>query len=299
MKHEIRIEEESQIRLLGPVLVATDLGPGSDEVLRQGHTLANALGGLLHVCHVLPDLLTVRMLFPQVQARDDAAVHDLEQHAGDLVRISVERVTARSPHEFRAAIVSGSPHSGILRHAETMGAGVIVVGAGSVAERVVRYARCPVLVARPSAPGAVLAATDFSDSALPAVAAGAAEAHRRRVGFAVLHSLDFGPIMTETYGGAFAMVPPLQPEERARLRAETLQALQRALTHVGAEGATIVTDGAPGTAIIEAARTLPAELVVVGTIGRTGLSRFALGSVAEAVVRRAPCSTLVMRLHAT
>ena len=51
MKHEIRIEEESQIvRLLGPVLVATDLGPGSDEPLRQGHALANALGGLLHVC---------------------------------------------------------------------------------------------------------------------------------------------------------------------------------------------------------------------------------------------------------
>ena len=85
-----------------------------------------------------------------------------------------------------------------------------------------RYARSPVLVARPSSPGVVLAATDFSDSALPAVAAGAAEAHRRRVGFAVLHSLDFDPIMTETYGGAFAMVPPLKPEERARLRAETL-----------------------------------------------------------------------------
>ena len=47
-----------------------------------------------------------------------------------------------------------------------------------------------------------------------------------------------------------------------------------------------MTDGPPATAILETARTLPAELVVVGTIGRTGLSRFALGSVAEAVVRR-------------
>jgi nucleotide-binding universal stress UspA family protein len=118
------------------------------------------------------------------------------------------------------------------------------------------------------------------------------------VAFAVLHSLDLEPVMMGTYGGAYAMVPPLKPEERARLRAETLKALQRALAHVGAEGATIVTDGAPATAILETARTLPAELVVVGTIGRTGLSRFALGSVAEAVVRRAPCSTLVMRLHA-
>ena len=298
MEHESRIEEQSRIvRLGGPVLVATDLAPGSDEALRQGHALANALGGLLHVCHVMPDLLTVRMLFPQVQQRDDAAVQDLERHAGDLVRDSVERLTARSPREFRATIESGSPHSGILRQAETIGAGVIVVGAGSVAERVVRYARSPVLVVRPSSPGVVLAATDFSDSALPAVAAGAAEAKRRRVGFAVLHSLDFEPVMMTTYGGAYAMVPPLKPEERARFRAETMQALQRALALVGAEGATIVTDGAPGTAILETARTLPAELVVVGTIGRTGVSRLALGSVAEAVVRWAPCSTLVMRLH--
>jgi nucleotide-binding universal stress UspA family protein len=300
MEYESRIEEQSRIvGLRGPVLVATDLGPGSDEALRQGHALANGLGGPLHVCHVMPDLLTVRMLFPQVQQRDDAAVQDLERHAGDLVRVSVERLTGRSPREFRAVIESGSPHSGILRHAETMGAGVIVVGAGSVAERVVRYARSPVLVARPCSPGVVLAATDFSDSALPAVAAGAAEANRRGVGFAVLHSLDFEPVMMETYGGAYAIVPPLvSSEERARFRAETLQALQRALALVGAEGAAIVTDGAPGTVILEAARTLPAELVVVGTTGRTGLSRLALGSVAEAVVRWAPCSILVMRRRA-
>ena len=299
MEEQARIEEESRIvPLLGPVLVATDLGPGSDEALRQGHALANALGGLLHVCHVMPDLRTVRMLFPQVQPRDDAAVQDLEHHAGDLVRLSVENLTGRAAREFRAAVVSGSAHSGILRHAETVGAGVIVVGAGNVAERVVRQARCPVLVARPSSPGVVLAATDFSDSALPAVAAGAAEASRRRVGFAVLHSLDFEPVVMGSYGGAYAIVPPFTPVDRARFREETRKALQRALAHVGAEGTTIVTDGAPATAILEAARTLPAELVVVGTIGRTGLSRFALGSVAEAVVRRAPCSTLVTRLHA-
>ena len=299
MRHEGRIEEQSRtVPLSGPVLVATDLRPGSDEALRQGHALASALEGPLHVCHVMPDLLTVRMLFPQVQQRDDAAVQDLEQHAADLVRVSVERLTGRPPRDFRAAVVSGSPHSGILRHAETMEAGIVVVGAGNVAERVVRHARSPVLVARASPRGVVLAATDFSDSALPAVAAGAAEASRRRVGFAVLHSLDFEPVMMGTYGGAYAMVPPFTPVDRARFREETRTALQRALALVGAEGATIVTDGAPATAILETARTLPAELVVVGTIGRTGLSRLALGSVAEAVVRRAPCSTLVIRLHA-
>jgi nucleotide-binding universal stress UspA family protein len=47
---------------------------------------------------------------------------------------------------------------------------------------------------------------------------------------------------------------------------------------------------------VEAAAKLDAELIVVGTAGRTGLDRFMLGSVAEAVVRTAPCSVLVVRL---
>jgi nucleotide-binding universal stress UspA family protein len=93
------------------------------------------------------------------------------------------------------------------------------------------------------------------------------------------------------------MVPPLRPEELTRFRAESLAQLQRALESVRGTGDTIVAEGPPGPVIIESASTLRAELVVVGTVGRTGLSRLALGSVAEAVVRSAPCSTLVMRLH--
>jgi len=286
-------------RLTGPVLVATDLTPVSDEALRQGDALARTLGGPLHVCHVVPDLLTVRMLFPQDQRRDDAFVRELEHHAVDLVQASIAKHTARPRAEVRIGIESGSPHSGILRRAETMAAGVIVVGPGNVAERVVRHAPCPVLVARPSRRGAVLAATDFSDFALPAMTAGAAEAVRRGVALVVLHSIDLGPVTAMTAGGAYPMIPPIGAREdlRVRLRAETLHRLRRGLDSVGAKGETIVADDAPGEAIVAAARTLPAELVVVGTIGRTGLRRLALGSVAEAVVRSAPCSVLVMRLH--
>jgi nucleotide-binding universal stress UspA family protein len=283
--------------LSGPVLVATDLTPASDEALEQADSLARALRAPLHVCHVMPDLLTVRMLFPQAQQRDDSVVQDLERHAGDLVEVSMAKLTGRSPNDYRLGIEVGSPHTGILRHAETMETGVVVVGPGRVAERVVRHAHCPVLVARPSLPGVVLAATDFSDSAFPAVSAGAAEAARRGVAFAVLHSLELGLLAATTYGGAYAMVPPLRPHEQARLRAETEESLRHALERVRAKAEIIVADGEPGPAIIDAARALPAELVVVGTVGRSGLSRLALGSVAEAVVRSAPCSTLVMRLH--
>ncbi len=57
----------------------------------------------------------------------------------------------------------------------------------------------------------------------------------------------------------------------------------------------IVTVGDPLFAIVEYARTEHVDLIVMGTHGRTGLSHLFLGSVAERVVRAAPCPVLTVR----
>jgi nucleotide-binding universal stress UspA family protein len=53
--------------------------------------------------------------------------------------------------------------------------------------------------------------------------------------------------------------------------------------------------GAPWHEIVEFSRRGSYDLIVVGTRGRTGLARALLGSVAEKVVRHAPCAVLVVR----
>jgi universal stress protein A len=53
--------------------------------------------------------------------------------------------------------------------------------------------------------------------------------------------------------------------------------------------------GAPDGAIVDAAQSLPADLIVISTHGHTGLKHVFLGSVAEHVVRNAPCPVLVVR----
>jgi nucleotide-binding universal stress UspA family protein len=58
---------------------------------------------------------------------------------------------------------------------------------------------------------------------------------------------------------------------------------------------TLVRTGSAAIEIIEAAKSLPADLIVISTHGRTGLKHVWLGSVAEHVVRRAPCPVLVVR----
>ena len=53
--------------------------------------------------------------------------------------------------------------------------------------------------------------------------------------------------------------------------------------------------GDPASEIVRVAKEEHPELIVLGTHGRTGLSRILMGSVAEAVVRHAPCPVLIYR----
>ncbi|MGH7172393.1 MAG: universal stress protein [Gemmataceae bacterium] len=57
-----------------------------------------------------------------------------------------------------------------------------------------------------------------------------------------------------------------------------------------------VGEGDPAEEIFRAAQDLKADLIVMGTHGRTGLSRLLMGSVAEQVVRKAPCPVLTVRI---
>jgi len=59
---------------------------------------------------------------------------------------------------------------------------------------------------------------------------------------------------------------------------------------------TDVLEGHPCDRIVDTAREWKADLIIVGSHGRKGLSRFTLGSVSAAVVALAPCSVLVVRL---
>ena len=56
-----------------------------------------------------------------------------------------------------------------------------------------------------------------------------------------------------------------------------------------------VAEGEPAAEVIRQARLLGANLIVMGTHGRTGLGRLLMGSVAEAVLRRAPCPVLTLK----
>jgi nucleotide-binding universal stress UspA family protein len=134
----------------------------------------------------------------------------------------------------------------------------------------------------------VLVATDLSEPALAAVRAGRALAARFGARVRLLHAQI--PILA-----AEGLSPEVaEVEQRLRIDHERrLDALRGTeLAGITSE-ARVVMDPSPAAAIVDACAD--ADLCVVGTHGRTGAARFFLGSVAERVVRHAPCDVLVAR----
>jgi nucleotide-binding universal stress UspA family protein len=259
---------------------------------------------------VLPVLYDMQPLFPQYQ---QAAMLEIAKQESDVRAALARHESQSAPEGTELFVEKGSPYAEICKRAESWGADRIVVGShgrdglarvllGSVAERVARHAHCSVLVARPSpASGIVLAASDLSDPSMPALAAGAAEAKRRSVRLVAVTAVDFWVGGWASAAGApFGIATALPPVEvQEEVRSATGDRLRQAMQSVGADGDARVLDGSPAAAIAQTAEDLGAELVVVGTRGRTGLARLALGSVAERVIRSVGCSVLVVRLGET
>lgn len=269
------------------ILVVTDLGAAGSEAVRAGAQRAAATGAALAVLHVMPSVE------PTALAAHEAAV--MAQVRAALGR----HVTQFARHAHATEFVrSGGVADQALALAQGWEADLIVTGApedGAVdTVRLVRHALVPVLVARASDDaGPVIACTDFSDPALPAVQAAADEARRTGARLHVLHA--FEPIPAAIVGieghGIVATAAWI-----ASRRADAEARLARALADTGVDGDYAALEGAVATTLLGTARARGARLLVLGTVGRTGLTRFLLGRVAETVTRDATCPTLIVRL---
>lgn len=167
------------------------------------------------------------------------------------------------------------------------GLGHVVLG--SVAENVVRNAPCSVLVTHGSAMTFkhLLCPTDFSECSRVAVDTAAALARPLNAELTLLHIVDMGEISRSLDSVA----------EIERRSTETLEHLAGELRGKGAVSVTTRSQiGTPETEVVAFLASDPTiDLVVVGSHGRTGIRRAIFGSVAEKIVRQAPCSVFVAR----
>lgn len=291
------------------VLVAIDFSPPAEAALTYGRALAEHHGATLHVLHVLENSFL------------NATVVDPTRLEAAALRRMRERLTDRGRVTARATVDrSGAPADAIVTYARLHDIDLIVTGThgrtgmahvlmGSVAEQVVRTAPCPVLTVRQRERdfvrveentmillNRILVATDFGEAADAALTYGRALARAFDATLHVLHVADnvyMRNLGGEAYVGPLpgALQRDVDAEARRRLHELTVDDDVSPLPTVPA----LRTSTAPALEIAAYATEHDIDLIVIGTHGRGAIGHLLMGSVAERVVRIAPCPVLTVR----
>ncbi|MDQ7820337.1 MAG: universal stress protein [Armatimonadota bacterium] len=139
----------------------------------------------------------------------------------------------------------------------------------------------------------ILAATDFSPGAERALLWARTLADAFGAELVILHVLDLSLAGAAGLPTELAAMPAVG-QLMDRLRSEASSEMTKlAARHPRAR--TLLREGSPRTTILDVAREVGADLIVVGTHGRTGLAHVFFGSVAEHVVRHSPVPVLTVR----
>lgn len=175
------------------ILVPTDFGPTSGLALRYGRELARTFGSSLHVMHAISDLITLNTLPPTYVT--DIAGLQREREVAARERLAAELSSGPGANGIKTTTVvelAPSPAAAIVSYADEHGIDLIVMGThgrgavahlllGSVAEKVVRGAHCPVLTVRqPERDWRGLPAARRARRRKPVRASGAKSGSRRR-----------------------------------------------------------------------------------------------------------------------
>ena len=140
----------------------------------------------------------------------------------------------------------------------------------------------------------ILHPTDFSPASRAAFARAVAEARTNKAELLIVHVLSpVTPFVGDEY-----MSPQTYTEVQRSMQAYGQKQLDRLVAKAKTAGArvrSLLLEGTTADAIVRTARSKRADVIVMGTHGRTGLGRLLMGSVAQRVVGTASCPVLTVR----
>lgn len=275
------------------ILVATDLSTRSGQAIHRGVVLAQQFDAMLEVTTMVEELF----------------FEDVTQQKIDLAERALAAQVAAVPDSSDVKVTRhvgvGADYEKIIRRAEEIEADLIVVGPhrhnapemffGTTAERVVRHGTRPVLVARAPVSGPYgngLVASDLSAQAEAAMVMAASVLPKGKM--SILHAVQ------RTFGGFLddATQAELVSQDITRARTTIERKAKDISTRMGetAPGMEILLPEGPAPETVSAAvAELKADLLVMGTHGRSGVARAVLGSLAGHFLASSPIDVLSVR----
>lgn len=291
----------------GDRIASGELGPDAQAALLQVEELARATGAKIALCAVLE---ISEQAFHLLQVDRAHAVRTVE----DVAKKTLEDIAAglrSTGSEVTTVVRFGEAWEELSREASSGKHDLVLVGThvrsavarmlfGSTSRKLMRACPVPVWVAKPGEIREVreiAVATDFSEAAFAAVQAAVGVAQALQAKLFVIHALEF-PF--ESYMRTAGVSEDemkkartqLYAEARERLEAEMMRTDARALTYgVKLE----IVEGTPDTAVPEFVTKNEVDLLVMGTVGRSGLTGVLLGNTAERMLAHLHSSLLAIK----
>lgn len=245
--------------------------------------------------------------------RSPSGTHEQRVRRGTEAIEALRRRAERRGVAVETTVAEGDPAAVIIDVAGSDGVDLIVMGThgrrgvkrfvlGSVAEEVVRQAPCSVMTVRsdedavppPPVIDRMLVPVDLSEYTVPLFRAALDVASTYSAHIDLLHVVEPLPLPAPLVGAV--TIHDLVPDPTDQSK-EQLTHLAEAITHEDVSVASHVEEGHAAAVIVEQAKALDSDLIMIASHGLSGLEGFLLGSVTGRVVRRAACPVLVARVE--
>jgi len=279
---------------LRTLLLATDFGPASQAASIVTARLAHHFGSLVTPLHI-------------VDVDSDSALVDFyrRQVGQRMMEPLLTMLTQENVEVAHPVVLTGPVVDQILRKADEMDADLIVIGTGepgddgtaspgSIAEAVIQQARQPVLVVRPgNAPGFrhILCPFDGSSTSLRGLknAIRLAEVFQAQLTvLSVVPEVDWMTAAAEV-----GMLTDVHRQYADQRKESVLDALRK-LDFGNVSWSADFHSGSPAKEILAVAAKKQIDLIVMGATGRSGVTYILLGSTTRRIMRKLPCSLLVV-----
>jgi nucleotide-binding universal stress UspA family protein len=291
------------------ILCPVDFSEASEHAVEHAVAIGRWYSGSITALHVLEPWAGFEPPILFAERGNLATLRSDRAHLEKLLTSFLHpAATARVP--FTTRVEQGNAAEAVLKCAGELPADLIVMGShgragfehlilGSVTEKVLRHAACPVLTVPPKAMTAaklpfmrLVCAVDFSEPSLQALHVALSMAEESDSELIVLHVIEWPD--DETFLAESLDTPDTrrQLEQRALDR---LDALIPDEARVWCRPSAKVSIGRAYREIISEAAALSADLIVVGVQGRNAVDLALFGSTANQVARRATCPVLTIR----
>lgn len=289
------------------ILLAVDSSPCSEAAVTEVMIRPWPADSKFCVLHVLD-------LFMLLQGVTTArSLTEAELQASERLVKSVADRLASCGFDVVTSVTTGYPPTGIVEYAEKWAADFVIVGShglsrmerfflGSTAQTVVRHAPCSVEIVRDRSEklklhgGAlrILLATDGSDFSRAAARSIAKRPWPQASEVKIVSVVHVSDPTIESWSDLPEEIALIE-SEIIRQGEEDVDAARKIVAGTGLQVTTSVLKGYPKSVIVDEAERWGADLIVVGSHGRRGISRLLMGNVSEAAAMHGHCSVEVIR----